>query len=255
MILKAGNFIWGNNLKFDVEKLALFQDRLGYHYKHLDFLKAALIHPSFVRVCGVQMEIKIHFQRLEFLGDRFLSAVLGERLFKLFPRRMEGFLSKAYMILARESSLALLAKELSVSDVLVVDSCEIMDSMLGDAMEAIIGSLWLDSDYETASNCVLNLFGDIKEKVLKNFNLVNAKGQLQEFLGERFREIHYDLVKIYGPKHRRKFFISVSIGERLLAEASDFSKHAASEKAATLALQLLRKERGKNFSKNKANEG
>ena len=208
------------------------------------------MHPSFIQKYGVQLRIEIHFQRLEFLGDRFLSAILGERLFKLFPGQMEGFLSKAYMILARGHSLTLLAKDLLLPEVLLVDG-KITDSILEDAMEAIIGSLWLDSDYGTASNCVLNLFGDIKGKVLENFNHVNAKGQLQEFLGEHLHEIHYDLVRVCGPEHRRKFFISVSIGDRLLAEASGFSKQAASEKAATLALKMLREEKAEKFLENK----
>lgn len=240
MILRVVSFTWESNLKFNKDALLRFQERLGYHYKNIDLLMAALTHPSFIRVCGPSASVKYHFQRLEFLGDRFLSAVLGKQLFDIFPGQMEGFLSKAYTILARGRSLVVLSKALSVPDVLCVDDhCTIVDSILEDSMEAIIGSLWLDSDYETASCCVLRWFGDIKEKVLKNFNQINAKGRLQEFLGERFHELQYRVVKIYGPEHRRKFLMSVSMGDRVLAEASDFSKQAAEEKAAALALQIL----------------
>lgn len=220
------------------EKLETLQQRLGYHYKDLTLLQSALTHPSFFRHQAPLFPLRIHFQRLEFLGDRVLSALLGRKLFDLFPNQREGFLSRAYMALARGKSLVLLAKDLGLPEYLKVHT-PLVDSILEDAMEALIGSLWLDSDYETTQACILNWFGNIKEKMAESLGQLNKKGQLQELMGDHMHDIRYELVKEWGLEHQRKFRMAVYLKDRFLAQAEASSKQEAGEKAAAKALKIL----------------
>ena len=216
------------------------QITLGYSYNHIELLQAALLHPSCFRHKPSPLPFKIHFQRLEFLGDRFLSATLGAKLFELFPQEREGFLSKAYMILSQESTLVKLSERLTLKEYLQVDQSEIADSILADAMEALIGSIWLDSDYLTASKHVLAWFGDIRQWVLSELKTLNPKGQLQEFLGENFHDIHYELIDAWGPEHKRQFRCAVYLKEQFLSAGEGFSRQSAEEVAAEKALEILK---------------
>ena len=216
------------------------QATLGYDYHNIELLQAALLHPSCFRHEPSPLPFRIHFQRLEFLGDRFLSATLGARLFKLFPHEREGFLSKAYMILSQECTLVKLAEHLTLRNYLQVDQPEVATSVLADAMEALVGSLWLDSDYSTASEHVLSWFGDIRQWVLTELKTANPKGQLQELLGEHFHDIHYELIDTWGPEHKRQFRCAVYRKEQLLSEGEGFSRQSAEESAAEKALEVLK---------------
>ena len=221
------------------KELHIFETQLGYHFKDTTLLQAALLHPSFFRDKPFPFSIKIHFQRLEFLGDRFLSAVLGFELFKLFPEKREGFLSKAYMVLSQERTLVQIAKHMNIERFLQVAQPQIVDSILADAVEALIGGIWLDSNYETTRNCVLQWFQHTKEMVSNELINLNYKGQLQEFVGNRLHEIHYDLIKTWGPEHCRQFRCAVHLGQQLLAIGEGTSKQAAEELAAQRALKVL----------------
>lgn len=224
----------------DLQRL---QTILGYTYNRIDLLQAALLHPSCFRHEPSPLPFKIHFQRLEFLGDRFLSALLGAKLFEVFPNEREGFLSKAYMILSQECSLVKLSERLELRNYLQVDQLKIANSILADAMEALIGSLWLDSDYLTASQHVISWFGDIRQWVLSELNTLNHKGQLQEFLGNHFQDIHYELIEAWGPEHERQFHSAVYLKNQFLSEGKGFSRQAAEESAAEEALKILKKMR------------
>lgn len=228
---------------FYAKDLQPLQALLGYYYKDIVLLQSALLHPSCFRHEPSPLPFRTHFQRLEFLGDRFLSATLGAKLFELFPNEREGFLSKAYMILSQECTLVKLAERLELRQYLKVDQPEIANSILADAVEAIIGSLWLDSDYLTASEKVLNWFGDIRSWVLSELKTANPKGQLQELLKERFHELHYELLDTWGPEHKRQFRCAVYLNEELLADGEGFSRQSAEESAAEKALVMLKQAR------------
>lgn len=225
---------------FCVKDLQPLQATLGYYYNDIDLLKAALFHPSCFRHEPSPLPFKIHFQRLEFLGDRFLSATLGSQLFELFPNEREGFLSRAYMILSQECTLVKLAEHLSLREYLQVDQPEIADSILADAVEALAGSLWLDSDYLTASKHVLRWFGDIQHRVFTELKTANPKGQLQELLGDHFHDIHYELVDTWGPEHKRQFRCAVYLKEQFVSDGEGFSRQSAEEAAAEKALEILK---------------
>lgn len=220
--------------------LDAFQEIIGYKFSDGMLLESALTHPSFYRHKTSPYPLKIHFQRLEFLGDRLLSAVLGLKLFELFPEQREGFLSKAYMGLAQSRSLARIAQNLQIKTYLLVEQNASAESIICDAVEALIGAIWLDSHYDTATKCVLGWFGDIEKTVLDELKCLNYKGQLQELIGSRLHDIHYKLVKEWGPEHRRQFRTAVYLGEQLLSLGEGLSKQDAEEKAASLAIIYLK---------------
>ena len=215
--------------------LEVFQGIIGYKFSDMILLESALTHPSFYRHKTSPYPLRIHFQRLEFLGDRLLSAVLGLKLFELFPAKREGFLSKAYMGLAQSRSLIKISQKLQIKSYLRTENAS-ADSIICDALEALIGAIWLDSDYNTATECVLHWFGDVKQAVLNELKCLNYKGQLQELVGSRLHDIHYELIDEWGPEHRRQFRTAVYLGDQLLAFGEGHTKQESEEKAAASAI-------------------
>ena len=223
----------------DGRSLDVFQEIIGYKFSDLTLLESALTHPSFYRHKTSPYPLRIHFQRLEFLGDRLLSAVLGLKLFEAFPGQREGFLSKAYMGLAQSRSLLKIAQNLQIKTFLRVEQNASAESIICDAVESLMGAIWLDSDYDKATQCVLRWFGNIEKIVLNELKCLNYKGQLQELVGARLHDIHYKLIEEWGPEHRRQFRSAVYLGEQLLASGEGFNKQESEEKAAALAINHL----------------
>ncbi len=221
------------------DSLDAFQKLIGYKFANLILLQSALTHPSFYRHKVPPYPFKVHFQRLEFLGDRLLSAILGFKLFELFPAQREGFLSKAYMGLAQSRSLIEIAQKLQIKNYLRVEQNVSAESIICDALESLVGAIWLDSNYETVSECVLGWFGDIEKAVLSQLNCLNYKGQLQEMVGPRLHDIHYKLLKEWGPEHQRQFRSAAYLGNQLLAIGEGASKQESEENAAALAINSL----------------
>ncbi len=223
----------------DGRSLDVFQEIIGYKFSDLTLLESALTHPSFYRHKTSPYPLRIHFQRLEFLGDRLLSAVLGLKLFEAFPGQREGFLSKAYMGLAQSRSLLKIAQNLQIKTFLRVEQNASAESIICDAVESLMGAIWLDSNYDKATQCVLRWFGNIEKIVLNELKCLNYKGQLQELVGARLHDIHYKLIEEWGPEHRRQFRSAVYLGEQLLASGEGLSKQESEEKAAALAINYL----------------
>lgn len=226
----------GNN----EQSLDNFQAIIGYKFSDGILLESALTHPSFYRHKTSPYPLKIHFQRLEFLGDRLLSAVLGLKLFELFPEQREGFLSKAYMGLAQSRSLIKIAQNLQMRTYLRVAQNTSAESIICDAVESLMGAIWLDSNYDTATKCVLQWFENIETIVLNELKCLNYKGQLQELVGSHLHEIHYKLIEEWGPEHRRQFRTAVYLREQFLALGEGLSKQDSEEKAAALAIIHLK---------------
>ena len=219
--------------------LDAFQEIIGYKFSDSILLESALTHPSFYRHKTSPYPLRIHFQRLEFFGDRLLSAVLGLKLFDAFPGQREGFLSKAYMGLAQSRSLIKIAQNLQIKAYLRVEQNASAESIICDAVESLIGAIWLDSNYEVANQCILRWFGDVEAIVLNELKCLNYKGQLQELVGARLHDIHYKLIEEWGPEHRRQFRSAVYLGKQLLATGEGFNKQESEEKAAALAINHL----------------
>lgn len=181
-------------------------------------------------------------ERLEFLGDSILGFVIASRLYEKFPQASEGELSRLRASLVNQSSLAELARENKIGDYLILGSGELKsggfrrDSILSDAMEAIMGALYLDKGVEQCSLWILDLFN----KKLKSLDLEkgnkDSKTQLQELLQSRKLELPvYELINLAGAAHEQTFNVvckTVLISEHTtgLGVSRKKAEQAAAEK-------------------------
>lgn len=189
--------------------LSRLERQLGYTFINQDLMILALTHRSFA---GRNNE------RLEFLGDAILNFVAGEALFERFPQAREGQLSRLRSRLVKGETLALLARGFELGEYLRLGSGELKsggyrrDSILADAVEALIGAIYLDAGMEPARDRVLAwLAAEIESLTLVDTNK-DPKTRLQEFLQSRGCELpQYEVVDIQGDPHCRTFFVECRI--------------------------------------------
>lgn len=215
--------------------LAVFQDRLGYHFRNSESLERALTHSS----RGVE-----NYERLEFLGDRVLGLVIAEILYRSFPFEKEGGLARRHSALACTETLAKTARELDIPSVVIASSAELasggnkQDNLLADCMEAIIGAIFIDGGYIPCQEVITSLWGD------KIYTLsqppVDSKTALQEWAQARGLPIPvYEIIERSGPDHAPVFKIRVTIEGQTQIDAIGSSRRAAEKLAAQMMLDLL----------------
>jgi ribonuclease-3 len=223
--------------------LSRLERQLGYTFKDQELMVLALTHRSFA---GRNNE------RLEFLGDAILNFVAGEALFDRFPLAREGQLSRLRARLVKGETLAVLARGFDLGEYLRLGSGELKsggfrrESILADALEALIGAIYLDAGMEVARERVLAwLAGEFEGLTLVDTNK-DPKTRLQEFLQSRGCELpRYEVVDIQGEPHCRTFFVECEI--ILLNEKSrgqGVSRRIAEQVAAAAALIALGVENG-----------
>jgi ribonuclease-3 len=224
-------------------QLARLERQLGYTFKDSELMLLALTHRSFA---GRNNE------RLEFLGDAILNFVAGEALFERFPQAREGQLSRLRARLVKGETLALLARGFDLGEYLRLGSGELKsggfrrESILADALEALIGAIYLDAGMQAARERVLAwLTVELDSLTLVDTNK-DPKTRLQEFLQSRACELpRYEVVDIQGEPHCRSFFVECQIS--LLNEKSrgqGASRRIAEQVAAAAALIALGVENG-----------
>jgi len=218
------------------------EKQLGYTFRDPELLRQALTHPS----CPREMPSTDDNQRMEFLGDAVLGLVLAEALYHQYPEEREGYLAQARSVLVKGSSLAGLARKLSLPDHLRMSESEHnqnghqRDAALEDALEAIIGAIYLDSDFSTVRRCVLDWYGDLGSGLLHRVASDNPKGRLQEWAqGSAFAIPEYSIIRESGPGHAREFVAEVSVLNRVEGRGVGSSKKEAEEEAARDALAKL----------------
>ena len=214
--------------------------RLRYKFRNPLLLAEALTHPSL----GHETQ-RHHFdnQRLEFLGDAVLQLVFTEHLFEQFPDRSEGALTKARARLVSREGLRSLAESVELGKFVMLGRGEeaaggrLRASILSDAFEALVGAIYLDSDYVTARRVVLHASRSLLASILQDDSEANPKGQLQEIL-QALSPVspHYDITGQSGPEHDKRFIAVVVWQGQILAEGSGRSKKEAEIAAARAAL-------------------
>ena len=224
--------------------LADLQARLGYAFRDEALLRLALTHPSVAHEKGAAIE---HNQRLEFLGDAVLQLALTRELYEKFPAFDEGPLTKARAKLVNRRTLAVHGRAVNLGEYLILSRGEEVhggrerSSALADALESVIGALFLDGGYEAARAFILREFGPMLGEVAAPPSLENPKGELQEFLQAKSPDAPmYHVVSATGPDHDRVFECTVHHGGIELARGSGKSKKAAESEAALNALNKLR---------------
>jgi ribonuclease-3 len=218
--------------------LSRLERKLGYTFKDQSLMTLALTHRSYA---GRNNE------RLEFLGDAILNFVAGEALFERFPQAREGQLSRLRARLVKGETLALLARGFELGEYLRLGSGELKsggfrrESILADALEALIGAIYLDSGMEAARERVLAwLANELEGLTLVDTNK-DPKTRLQEFLQSRACELpRYEVVDIQGEPHCRTFFVECEV--TLLndkTQGQGASRRIAEQVAAAAALVAL----------------
>ncbi len=215
---------------------------LGYEFRDRSLLRLALTHPSVAQ----EEESTLHNQRLEFLGDAVLQLIVTHDLFEKFCDAEEGPLTKARARLVNRRSLANHARTLGMGQYLRVSRGEEMSggrdrqSALGDAFEAVIGAVYLDSGFEAAGDLVRRLFQTELGEIELIPSLENPKGELQELLqAQSSNPPQYQLDGVSGPDHDRLFNCSVYHNGVKLGQGSGKSKKEAEGQAALVALRAL----------------
>lgn len=222
-------------------QLTALQQRLGYSFRSLALLEEALRHGSFLQD---HTAAGAHNQRLEFLGDAVLHAVLTDALFREFPEEREGVLSRRRASLTKGGFLSVLARDLGVDAAIRLGKSEeetggrTRPSILEDALEAIIGAIYLDSDFSTTQRVVLAWYGPLKPRLALTENAENPKGQLQELVQPTLgnNALRYEVTEVSGPKHASEYQVAVYLRDTLLATGRGPSKKRAEEEAARAAL-------------------
>jgi len=215
-----------------------FQAIIGYRFKDQTLIEKALTHNSFVK--EKELSRLNGNERLEFLGDAFFDAIIGEALYISFPEVEEGFLTKVRASIVCEKSLLKEGEKLQIGQYLKIGRGEEKSggraraSIIADAMEAVIGAVYLDGGYEAAKGHVLRTFGEALENALEGkFDNADYKSELQEILqGKGILDIQYHLEKEDGPDHSKTFFVSVKVDGKKLGCGSGGSKKEAEQRAA-----------------------
>ena len=229
----------------DLPRLERLQKAIGYRFKDSELLLRSITHPSFFQQKSRSIGQRQHNQRLEYLGDAILSAILAEHLFKLMPSEREGILSQGRSALSRGTHLAELSRKLGVASCIRMSSNEERQggrnraSILEDALEALIAAIYLDSDWETAREVILSWYGDVEGLLAKYIHKEqNPKGSLQELVQPKFgnNALAYTVTAESGPAHNRTFRVEVSINGKSMGSGEGASKKEAEETAAKSAL-------------------
>jgi len=219
------------------------ESRIQYKFRNSLLLAEALTHPSLAYESQ-----RPHFdnQRLEYLGDAVLQLIVTEELFRMFPESTEGRLTKLRSRVVSRRALARFAMEIQLGEYVLLGKGEEATggrrrlSTLADALESLIGAVYLDSGPDAARELVLRLFKtEISGMADSGMEELNPKGELQECLqGIHPQAPVYRILSESGPDHRRVFLAEVSWREKVLATGKGKSKKEAEARAASEALRV-----------------
>ncbi|MBF9001631.1 MULTISPECIES: ribonuclease III [Vibrio] len=214
------------------------EKKLGYTFQNSELINLALTHRS---ANGK------HNERLEFLGDSILSFVVADDLYHRFPKVNEGDMSRMRATLVRGNTLAELGREFGLGDYLKLGPGELKsggyrrDSILADAVEAIIGAIYLDSDIEVVRGIILSWYKSRLESIQPGVSQKDPKTRLQEFLQGRRKPLPvYTVTNIKGEAHNQEFTVScevAGVGEPVIGKGT--SRRKAEQAAAETALEQL----------------
>ena len=219
-----------------------FEGKIGYTFKNKDLIIQAFTHSS--QVNEQKINKKPDYERLEFLGDAVLEMISSAFLYKTYPDKKEGEMSKIRASLVCEPALAYCSEQLELKKYIQLGKGEEAtggrnkESIIADVMEAVIGALYLDGGIEESKRFIDNY-------VLTNADSMqmfsDSKSILQELAqGENLGNIRYEICGESGPEHDKILEVRVYVGDKNLGEGTGKTKKAAEQKAAYQALLVLK---------------
>ncbi|MCX5794719.1 MAG: ribonuclease III [Elusimicrobia bacterium] len=213
------------------------EDVIGYHFRDQQLLKEALSHKSYAS----ESQSAVYNERLEFLGDSILSAVVAHELYVRHPDDAEGGLSKRKAHLVSRPSLAHWATEIGLGAHLLLGVGEDSSggrtraSLLSNALEALIGAIYMDGGYAPAAAFIRGCLDRHRPAAEADY-----KSVLQEVLQKKYKAPpNYETTSSEGPDHDKTFKVRVHFGKRVLGHGEGKSKKEAEQAAARDALQKL----------------
>ena len=219
------------------------QKKIGYDFKDVSLLRAALTHSSYA---NENKKREISNERMEFLGDSVLGLVSAEYLFTNYHRLPEGDLSRIRSAVVCEESLHEIALSIGLGEHLrlgrgeEVNGGRIRSSILADATEAVFGAVYLDGGLDEARKVVLKYLPGKIETAVRGRFLRDYKTALQEIVQKNPGEmLSYNLAGEVGPDHDKRFTVEVMLNSNVLATATGRSKKEAEQQAAREALELM----------------
>lgn len=224
-----------------VTDIKTFQKEIGYQFQNEHLLVQALTHSSYAN--EKHMKKLSDNERLEFLGDAVLEIISSDFLYKNYPQKPEGELTKLRASIVCEPTLALCTEAIHLGDYLYLGNGEDLTggrkrkSILSDALEAVIGAIYLDGGFANAKEFIHRfILKDLENKKL----FFDSKTILQEIVQANFKEaISYHLIGEEGPDHNKTFRVAVHIGEEEYGVGEGRTKKAAEQEAAYISILKL----------------
>lgn len=227
-----------------MSRLHEFEEVIGYHFNNQGLLRQALTHSSYAN----ERHMKKHSdnERLEFLGDAVLEVTSSEFLYQKYPDYSEGELTKLRASLVCEPTLAFCTRAIDLGKYLYLGKGEDLTggrnrkSILSDALEAVIGAIFLDGGFANAKEFVLKyILTDIEHKQL----FYDSKTILQEIVQASYEEpLEYEILKEEGPDHNKTFEVRALLGTKEIGRGSGRTKKSAEAVAAYRGILKLREE-------------
>ncbi|MCB4749607.1 MAG: ribonuclease III [Sulfurovum sp.] len=216
------------------------EKRLTYTFQNKQLIIEALTHKSHKK--------PYNNERLEFLGDAVLDLIVGEYLFHKFPNSNEGILSKIRASLVNESGFALLARAMDLGKYIYLSAAEENNngrnkpSLLSNAFEAVIGAIYLEAGLEKAKEVTITLLESAHPRIDLDALSKDYKTALQELTQATHGVIpQYEMLGSFGPDHKKEFEVAVILNDEIIATAKGKSKKEAQQKAAQIALGVLKR--------------
>lgn len=220
------------------------EQTIGYKFKNKDIAKEALTHRSYLNE-NPSWRLP-HNERLEFLGDAVLELIVTEELYNRYPEYAEGQLTSLRAALVNYQMMAVVGREAGLEEVILMSRGEkkdlgrARDVILANAIEAVVGAIYLDGDYKSVKEFIIKFVMVHLEEVLRKGLYKDAKSVLQEKIQKDLKITPtYRVLKEEGPDHARIFKIGVFFDDKLIAEGSGPSKQDGELEAAHNALETL----------------
>lgn len=224
-----------------VADIKTFQKEIGYQFQNEHLLVQALTHSSYAN--EKHMKKLSDNERLEFLGDAVLEIISSDFLYKNYPQKPEGELTKLRASIVCEPTLALCTEAIHLGDYLYLGNGEDMTggrkrkSILSDALEAVIGAIYLDGGFANAKEFVNKfILNDLDNKKL----FFDSKTILQEVIQGLGKEVDYEFIGEEGPEHNKQFVVAAVVDGLFNIKGTGHTKKSASQNAAYAALIELK---------------
>lgn len=235
--------LYMKNINKKMSNLENFEKNIGVDFKNKDLLLLALTHRSYV---NEHKDTDSHNERLEFLGDAVLELITSDYLFNSYPERTEGDLTSFRAALVRTESLANTAIEIGIGEDMRLSKGEEdtggrnKSYLLANALEAVIGAIYLDQGYEKARDFVHIHLLKKTEHIVENRLDIDSKTKIQEVAQAQYKVTPlYEVIEEEGPDHDKRFTVVVKINDKEVGRGFGTSKQKAEENAAKRGIEYI----------------